>query len=120
MSPSAVHDYFAAIQPRLAYTDRSREVLRVLAGVRLPVPFAGLSRDVFLNAGMALLPTWAGDLLRHTPRQRQQARVAARVLWSMAPAFRAALKESGVVSRSCRRVGVAPEAMRDWPASADR
>lgn len=115
-SEDEVADYFAVIRPQLAYTGRSREVLRILAGVRLPVPFAGLSRDVFLNAGIALLPAWASDLLGHTLRQRQQARVAARLLWSMAPAFRAALKESGVVSRSCRRVGVPPEAMRCWPA----
>jgi len=114
-SEGEVVDYFARIQPQLAYTERSREVLRVLAGVRLPVPLAGLSRDVFLNAGVALLPAWASDLLRHTPRQRQQARLAARLLWSMAPAFRAALKESGVVSRSCRRVDVDPETMRQWP-----
>src|SRR5690348_9423697 len=103
-SEADVADYFASVRPQLAYTDRSREVLRILAGVRLPVPLAGLSRDVFLNAGIALLPGWAGDLLRHTPRQRQQARLAARVLWSMAPAFRAALQDAGVVSRSCRRV----------------
>jgi uncharacterized protein (DUF2236 family) len=113
-SESQVADYFVRVQPQLAYTDRSREVLRILAGVRLPVPFAGLSRDVFLNAGIALLPEWAGDLLHHTPRQRQQARLAARVLWSMAPAFRAALRD-GVVSRSCRRVGIEPESMRQWP-----
>ncbi|UGB44731.1 oxygenase MpaB family protein [Frateuria edaphi] len=119
-SEGEANDYFAGIRPQLAYTDRSREVLRILADVRLPVPLAGLSRDVFLNAGIALLPAWASELLRHTPRQRQQARVAARLLWSMAPAFRAALKESGVVSRSCRRVGVAPEAMRRWPAPGDR
>ena len=116
-SEAEVSDYFAQIRPQLAYTDRSREVLRILAGVRLPVPFAGLSRDVFLNAAIALLPAWASGLLHHTPRQRQQARLAARVLWSMAPAFRAALREIGVVSRSCRRVGVAPEAMRQWPAA---
>ena len=116
-SEADVADYFATVRPQLACTDRSREVLRVLAGVRLPVPLAGLSRDVFLNAGIALLPRWASDLLRHTPRQRQQARLAARVLWSMAPAFRAALKD-GVVSRACRRVGVAPEVMRQWPTEA--
>ncbi|MEI7036207.1 oxygenase MpaB family protein [Fulvimonas yonginensis] len=114
-SEAQVADYFARVRPQLAYTDRSREVLRILAGVRLPVPLAGLSRDVFLHAGIALLPAWASELLRHTPRQRRQARLAARVLWSMAPAFRAALKESGVVSRSCRRVGVALETMRRWP-----
>lgn len=117
-SEDEVADYFAGIQPQLAYTDRSREVLHVLHGVRLPVPLAGVSRDVFLNAGIALLPVWASELLRHTPRQRQQARLAARLLWSMAPAFRAALKGNGVVSRSCRRVGVAPEAMRRWPSEA--
>jgi uncharacterized protein (DUF2236 family) len=119
-SEGEVAAYFAGIQEQLAYTDRSREVLRILGGVRLPVPLAGLSRDVFLHAGSALLPAWASERLHHTPRQRQQARVAARLLWSMAPAFRAALKESGVVSRSCRRVGVAPEAMRRWPAPTDR
>lgn len=113
-SEAGVADYFAGVQPQLAYTARSREVLHILAGVRLPVPLAGLSRDVFLNAGIALLPAWVSDLLRHTARQRQQARLAARLLWSMAPAFRAALKD-GVVSRSCRRVDVDPEAMRQWP-----
>jgi uncharacterized protein (DUF2236 family) len=114
-SEADVAAYFARIQPELAYTERSREVLRILAGVRLPVPLAGPSRDVFLNAAIALLPAWASALLHHTSRQRQGAGLAARVLWSMAPAFRAALKEAGVVSRSCRRVGVAPEAMRRWP-----
>jgi len=114
-SEAQAADYFARIQPQLAYTGRSREVLDVLAGVRLPVPLAGVSRDVFLNAGIALLPAWASAQLRHTPRQRQQARLAARLLWSMAPAFRAALMEAGVVARACRRVGVAPEAMRQWP-----
>ncbi|HET6804497.1 MAG TPA: oxygenase MpaB family protein [Frateuria sp.] len=111
-----VAEYFARVQPQLACTDRSREVLRVLAGVRLPVPLAGLSRDVFLNAGIALLPAWASSLLCHTPRQRRQARMAATLLWSMAPAFRAALREDGVVGRSCRRVGVAPDAMQRWPS----
>jgi uncharacterized protein (DUF2236 family) len=117
-SEADVTAYFAGVRPQLACTARSREVLRILSGVRLPVPLAGLSRDVFLNAGIALLPDWASDLLGHTPRQRQQARLAARVLWSMAPAFRAALQDAGVVSRACRRVGVAPQAMRHWPSAS--
>ncbi|MGN2245711.1 oxygenase MpaB family protein [Frateuria sp. GZRR35] len=117
-SEGEVADYFAGMRQQLAYTGRSREVLHILGGVRLPVPFASLSRDVFLHAGIALLPAWASELLHHTPRQRRQARVAARLLWSMAPAFRAALEESGVVSRSCRRVGVDPQAMREWPEEA--
>lgn len=113
-SETEVADYFARLQPQLAYTERSREVLRVLSAVRLPVPVPGLSRDLFLHAGTALLPAWASERLRHTPMQRQQARLAAHVLWSMAPAFRAALRD-GIVSRACHRVGVPPEAMRRWP-----
>ena len=117
-SETDVADYFAGVRPQLACTARSREVLRILAGVRLPVPLAGLSRDVFLNAGIDLLPAWAGELLGHTPRQRRRARLATRVLWSMAPAFRAALQEAGVVGRSCRRVGVDPQTLRQWPDGA--
>ena len=116
-SETQVAAYFRQVLPQLAYTERSREVLRILAGVRLPVPLAGFSREVFLHAGMALLPPWASALLQHTPRQRRQARLAARALWSAAPAFRAALADSGVVSRACRRVGVPPETMRRWPGT---
>lgn len=115
-SEAAVVDYFARIQPQLAFTERSREVLRILSAVRLPVPAAGLSRDLFLHAGEALLPGWACDRLQHSPLRRRQARLAARVLWSMAPAFRLALSD-GIVSQACRRTGVAPEQLRRWPAA---
>jgi uncharacterized protein (DUF2236 family) len=114
-SEAEVTDYFARIQPHLAYTERSREVLRILSAVRLPVPAPGLSRDLFLHAGAALLPAWATDRLQHAPGQRQRAWVAARMLASMAPAFRIALSD-GIVSHACRRVGVPPEQMRHWPA----
>jgi uncharacterized protein (DUF2236 family) len=113
-SEAQVADYFARVQPQLAYTGRSREILRLLAEVRLPVPLAGVSRDVFLNAAVALLPDWASARLGHTPRRRQQARIAAHLLQSLAPAFRAALHD-GVVDRACRRVGVPPMAMHSWP-----
>jgi uncharacterized protein (DUF2236 family) len=118
-SETEVAEYFARIQPQLAYTARSREVLRILSAVRLPVPVPGLSRDLFLHAGAALLPAWATDRLQHSPMQRKQALLAARVLGSMAPAFRMALSD-GIVSRACRRVGVPPEQMRQWPARPNR
>jgi uncharacterized protein (DUF2236 family) len=112
-SEQAVDDYFQSIQPELAHTRRSRTVLGLLAQVRLPVPAAGLSRDLFLHAGAALLPDWAIGLLGRTPRQQRQARLAARALWSIAPVFRAAL-EDGIAGRACRRMDVPAEQLRHW------
>jgi len=111
--------YFRRIQPELAYTERSRVVLGLLGQVRLPVPAAGLSRDLFLLAGSALLPDWAITLLERTPRQQRQARVAARALWLMAPAFRAALRD-GIASRACRRMDMPPEQLHRWNAPSSR
>jgi hypothetical protein len=52
-------------------------------------------------------------MLGHTPRQQRQARLAAHALWSIAPVFRAALKD-GIASRACRRVEVSPEQLQHW------
>lgn len=112
-SEQAVHDYFQRIQPELAYTERSRVVLELLSQVRLPVPAAGLSRDLFLHAGTALLPDWATAMLGRTPRQQRQARLAAHALWAVAPVFRAALKD-GIASRACRRMDVPAEQLQHW------
>jgi uncharacterized protein (DUF2236 family) len=114
--PASEHEvdaYFQRIQPELAFTERSRVVLELLWQVRLPVPAAGLSRDLFLHAGAALLPDWAAQRLSHTPRQRLQARLAAHALWSIAPVFRAALKD-GIASRACRRMSVDPGELSHW------
>jgi uncharacterized protein (DUF2236 family) len=116
-SEREVADYFRRIQPELAYTERSRVVLGLLAQVRLPVPVAGPSRDLFLHAGRALLPDWALALLACTPRQQRQARLAAHALWTVAPVFRAALRD-GIASRACRRMDVAPEQLQHWENSA--
>lgn len=112
-SERAVADYFCAMRPSLVFSERSRIVLDVLSRVRLPVPAAGLSRDAFLHAGEALLPDWATDLLGLTPGQRLRARMAARVLWSLSPVFRAAL-DDGMAAKACLRVGVAPASLHRW------
>ena len=108
-----VDDYFRQVQPELAFTQRSQVVLGLLAQVRLPVPAASLSRDLFLLAGNALLPDWATAMLERTARQQRQARFAAHALWSIAPVFRAALRD-GIASRACRRMEVAPESLQRW------
>lgn len=113
-SERGVQEFFRSVYPELAFTERSRTVLAVLARMRLPVPVAGLSRDVFLGAGAALLPDWAVDLLRLTPAQRAQHGLAAGAMKGLASLFRASLTD-GVAVRSCRRVGVDPGVLRDFP-----
>jgi uncharacterized protein (DUF2236 family) len=117
-SAQAVSDYFQQVQSELAFTERSREVLRLLSQVKLPVPVAGLSRDLFLLSGTALLPDWATAMLRLTPRQQRQSKLASHALWSIAPIFGAALND-GIASRSCRRVGVPITDLVRWPKDPD-
>jgi uncharacterized protein (DUF2236 family) len=112
-SEAQVNHYFRQVQSELQFNGRSRELLDVLSRVRLPVPIAGLSRDVFLQAGAALLPSWAEALLERSPLQRGQARLAARALWSVAPIFRLALHD-GIASHACKRVHVPAEALQRW------
>jgi len=112
-SERAVADYFERVRGELEFGERSRIVLGVLARIRLPVPMAGPSRDVFLGAGAALLPEWAKELLQFDLRRRLQSRIAARALASVAPLVRAALPD-GVASRSCRRVGTSADQLRRW------
>lgn len=104
-SEAAVQAYFAKQQSRLRFDARSREVLEVLSGIRLPVPMAGVSRELFLGAGAALLPGWAEAMLERTSAQRARAALSARVLRSMSPLFRMALQD-GTAQHACARMGV--------------
>lgn len=117
-SQAAVDAYFEAVRPQLAFDARSREVLGVLASMRLPVPVAGLSRGVFLGAGAALLPDWAGTLLQRGALARARDRTAARLVRGMAPLFRAALND-GLSARACARVGRPASLLARWPAPFD-
>jgi uncharacterized protein (DUF2236 family) len=83
--------------------------------VRLPVPVPGLSREIFLGAGAALLPDWAEGMLERSTRQRAQAAASAKLMQGMAPLFRRALPD-GLASRACARVSVPVESLREWPA----
>lgn len=113
-SEAQVQAYFTAQLPQLHMDARSREVLDVLSGVRLPVPLPGVSRDMFLAAGAALLPPWAEQLIGRSRGQQLQSVVAARVLRSVAPLFRIALSD-GISSRACRRVERDAGILMRWP-----
>lgn len=110
--------YFDSVRDTLRYDERSREVLAVLSRMRLPVPMAGLSRDLFLGAGAALLPDWADRLLQRTRLQRMETRAAASSLAMLAPLFRAALPD-GIAPRACARVGIDVSLLAEWPARVD-
>ena len=106
-----VGEYFVGVQTQLAFTERSRTVLRILQRMKLPVPLAGLSRDIFLGAGAALLPEWAVELLQRSSIHRLRPQFAARTLRMIAPLFRAGLND-GVAQRACRRMGKDPAWVR--------
>ena len=117
-SEAEVAAYFDSVRDTLRCDERSREVLAALSRMRLPVPMAGLSRDLFLGAGAALLPDWAETLLRRTRFQRIETRAAARSLTMLAPLFRAALPD-GIAPRACARVGMDAALLGQWPARSD-
>src|SRR3546814_6901174 len=87
-SAADVDAFFAAQQSRLHFSSRSREVLRVLAGIDLQLPGNAGLRELFLGAGAALLPDWASDAMQRTRLRRQRDRLAARALPPAAPMFR--------------------------------
>lgn len=106
-SEADVAAYFRQVQPQLHYGERSRAVLQVLSGIRLPVPVPGLSRELFLGAGAALLPDWALAHIARPPARRLADRAAAATLAALGPVFRRALHD-GVAPRACRRMGRDP------------
>jgi uncharacterized protein (DUF2236 family) len=116
-SEREVRAYFASVRPQLRYDARSREVLAVLACMTLPVPMAGISRDLFLGAGAALLPEWALTMLQRSPVQAMQAKTSAHALAAIAPLFRAALTD-GISRRACARAGVDVASLARWPQAA--
>lgn len=113
-SVAQVETYFARMQPQLCVDARSREVLAILAGIRLPVPVAGMSRDLFLGAGAVLLPPWASAMLGRGTLQQARDRASAQVMRGMVPLFRAALGD-GLAGRACRRVGQSQALLAHWP-----
>lgn len=116
-SVTEVEAYFRRVGPQLRYTDRSREVLAVLASMRLPIPLSGVSKHLFLGAGAALLPDWATEAIERPPLLRLRDLAAEQSLRRLAPLFRAALTE-GVGARAAQRVGSTLETIRARPATA--
>jgi uncharacterized protein (DUF2236 family) len=107
--------YLTRMQPELVFDERTREVMRILGAIQLPIPFAGFSRNVFLGAAAALLPDWALALMRRGPLERLRDRAAAHSLQLIAPSIRDALAEGGLGWRACARTGTDYAGLFRWP-----
>jgi len=116
-SVAELEAFFEDVRPELRYDARSREVLAVLNAIRLPIPFAGLSRDLFLGAGAALLPDWALSLMGRSPFERMRDQAAAGVLKLAAPSIRDAMAEGGLAWRACARTGAEYAELFRWPGA---
>ena len=106
--------FFARVRTELVFDARTRETLRILGSIRLPIPFAGFSRDLFLGAAAALLPEWALDLMERSGLRRLRDRGAARALQLIAPSVRDAMADGGLAWRACRRTGADYAALYRW------
>ena len=113
-SAAELDAFFARVRPELVFDARTRETLRVLGAIRLPIPFGGFSRDLFLGSAAALLPSWALDLMDRSSPQRWRDRGAARALQWIAPSVRDAMAEGGLAWRACRRTGADYAALYRW------
>lgn len=114
-SVAALDAFFAAVRPELACTSRTREVLHILDGIRLPIPLAGVSRGLFLGSAAALLPDWSVAMLGRSRGQRLRDGAASASLKMIAPSIRAAMAEGGLAWRSCVRTGADYSDLFRWP-----
>lgn len=116
-STTGLDGFFARVRSELAFDARARETLRILGSIRLPIPLAGFSRDLFLGAASALLPAWSLDLMQRSALRRLRDRGAARALQLIAPSVRDAMAEGGLAWRACRRTGADYAALYRWDAA---
>jgi uncharacterized protein (DUF2236 family) len=102
-SAAAVERYLQGIQPRLDYSERAREVRRILFAT--PAPSAAIRpfSRLFLQAGEDLLPGWAQALMGLPSTDRLRRTLLRSAVRSMAPTFRWALR-NGAAARAQLRV----------------
>ena len=105
-SRQAIADYLQRMRPQLLCDARSREVLRLLLAAPAPSRLAQPFGSLMMQAGIDLLPDWAGEMLgqSQTPLQRQVIRAGVK---RSAPLLRWAMR-NGSAQRAKRRMGLIP------------
>lgn len=103
-SRQEVADYLHRVRPQLVCDERSREVVRLLLNAPAPSRMAKPVGDLMMQAGIALLPDWAGDMLdlRRGPVQQRMIGLG---IGTVAPILRWAMR-NGSAHRARRRMGI--------------
>ncbi|WP_211251664.1 oxygenase MpaB family protein [Andreprevotia chitinilytica] len=97
-SRQAIDEYLNTQRAHLSSSDRTQEVIRILADMP-PVPL----NQLFIQSGFGLLPDWAQTMLgRPAPRFLEQMLIAKSVK-AITPPIRWALAKHGVVNQARRR-----------------
>lgn len=114
-SEAQVDAYFASVLGELRMDARARSARHPhqhpAAGARGRPVAPRVSR-----CWHGLVAQLAGDMLGRSITQRAQARASARLLRSMSPLFRTALRD-GLSARACRRMELPPAMLLEWPES---
>lgn len=103
-SRQEVADYLHAMRPQLICDERSREVVRVLLNAPAPSRMAKPVGDLMMQAGIALLPEWAGEML-DLKRGPLHQRMVGLGIGTVAPVLRWAMR-NGSAHRARRRMGM--------------
>lgn len=104
-SRQEVADYLRNMRPQLRCDERSLEVVRVLLAAPAPSRLAQPVGNLMMQAGIGLLPDWAGDMLglRQSAMKQRMLDVG---MQSVAPVLRWAMRD-GSAHRARRRMGIA-------------
>ncbi|MFC5697181.1 oxygenase MpaB family protein [Pseudomonas sp. GCM10022186] len=105
-SRQEVADYLEAMRPQLFCDERCLEVVRILLAAPAPSAMTKPFGLLMMQAGIDLLPDWAGAKLGLHQRPWQR-RVVRAWVWRVAPLLRWAMR-NGAVHRARRRMGLAP------------
>ena len=103
-SRQEVADYLRRMRPQLRCDERSHEVVRVLLDAPAPSRLARPVGALMMQAGIGLLPYWAGDMLalRQGPLKQRMVGLG---IDSVAPVLRWAMR-NGSAHRARRRMGL--------------
>ena len=103
-SRQEVADYLRRMRPQLRCDERSHEVVRVLLDAPAPSRLARPVGALMMQAGIGLLPDWAGDMLalRQGPLKQRMVGLG---IDSVAPVLRWAMR-NGSAHRARRRMGL--------------
>ncbi len=109
-SCAEVEDYFQRMRPELEYSERAREVRRILLKASAPNAAARPVGRLFMQAGADLLPDWAQEMMGVRRHARLRRAVVQPGVAAIAPAFRWALR-NGAAARARLRVRAAAPAV---------